>query len=199
MSPEWVSATAALATLAVVAASAFAALTQLRHMRNANHVTSMLQLRSTIEAPAFSEAYRAAVRFLSEDLAQPDVRRTVLTVRRISVLPEFEPLRTVGNFYENAGCLVKNQAIDADIFCDLLSAVVAGAWEAFAPFIAHRRLVTGVAFWENFEYLAVLSEDWLAAHPDGAYPRRMRRMELRETWPEATALTRDARRDSAKP
>jgi len=199
VSPEWVSAAAALATLVVIVASAFAAVTQLRHMRSANHVAAMLELRETIESHAFSESYGAALRFLSDNLAEPAVRHTILTVERISILPEFEPVRTVGNFFENAGCLVKNEAIDADIFCDLLSSVVVSTWKAYAPFIAHRRLLTGNALWENFEYIAVLSEDWISARPNGAYPRGKRRMGLRETWPEATTLAGDARTGSAKP
>jgi hypothetical protein len=193
VSPEWVSATAAVATLVVIVASAFAAVTQLRHMRSANHVAAMLELRETLTSRAFSESYVAAIRFLSDNLAQPDVRRTILTAERLSTLPEFEPVRSVGNFFENAGCLVKNEAIDAAIFCDLLSEVVVSTWKAYAPFVAHRRLRTGNALYENFEYIAVLSEDWISACPNGAYPRGKRRMELRETWPEATALAGDAR------
>lgn len=193
MSPEWTSATAALATLAVIAASAFAALTQLRHMRSANYFASMLKLRETLESPGFSESYRAALRFLNDDLAEPDVRRTILTAERILVLPELEPVLIVGNFFENAGCLVKNKAIDDRIFCDLLSSIVASTWKAYAPFIAHRRLVAGNAFYENFEYVAVICEDWLSAHPNGIYPRRTRRMGLRTTWPEAAASTGEPR------
>jgi hypothetical protein len=191
VSPEWASATAAIATLVVIAASAFAALTQLRHMRSANYFESMLRLRETIESPEFSESYRAALGFLNDNLSEPEVRRTVLTAERLSLLPDFEPVRRVGNFFENAGCLVKNHAIDPKIFCDLLGSVVTTTWKAYEPFVAHRRFVHGNALYENFEYLAVICDDWESAHPNGAYPRGTRRMELPITWPEAAASTGD--------
>jgi hypothetical protein len=191
VTPEWASATAAIGTLVVIAASAFAALTQLRHMRSANYFESMLRLRETLESPAFSERYRAALGFLKDNLSEPEVRRTVLTAERLSTLPDFEPVRAVANFFENVGCLVKNRAIDPNIFCDLLADVVTTTWEAFTPFIAHYRLVKGNALYENFEYLAVICADWSSAHPNGSYPRGTRRMELRTTWPEATASTGD--------
>ena len=151
-------------------------------------MTSLLELRETIESHTFVENHRAALRFLSHDLNDPDMRRTILTAQRLTLLPELEPVFMVGNLFENAGCLVKNGVIDADMVCDLLSAIVSGAWKAYAPFIAHRRMVVGDALYENFEYLAVLSDDWLTAHPHGSYPRGMRRMELCQTWPEVTAL-----------
>jgi hypothetical protein len=33
-----------------------------------------------------------------------------------------------------------------------------------------------VALWENFEYLAVLADRWLAEHPQGTYPANAGRM-----------------------
>jgi hypothetical protein len=176
--------------MVVVAASAFAALTQLRHMRGANQMTSMLKLRERVESHEFSESYRLALRFLSEDLEKPEMRRTILTAERLAVIPEFDPVFAVGSFFENCGGLVKNEIIDREIFCDLLSAIVIGAWKSYAPFIAHRRLVAGKALYDNFEYLAVVCADWVAAHPDGTYPAGVRRMELPVTWPEAIASDR---------
>ncbi|HZO94096.1 MAG TPA: hypothetical protein VFB22_09990 [Candidatus Baltobacteraceae bacterium] len=189
MSAEWVSATAAVATLLVVAASAFAALTQLRHMRGSNQITSMLELRETVESRQFAENYRVAIRFLTENYDDPELRRRILTAERLSAFPEFEAVFAVGGFFENCGCLVKYDFIDKEIFCDLLSAMCAGAWKAFAPLVAHRRLRDGNAVYDNFEYLAVLSEDWIARHPEGAYPPGVRRMLPPPLWPEAAELT----------
>jgi hypothetical protein len=55
--------------------------------------------------------------------------------------------------------------------------------------VTKRSLESG-ALWENFEYLAVLSQDWIAEHPKGAYPEGMRRITLKDGW-------RDADRDYA--
>jgi hypothetical protein len=39
--------------------------------------------------------------------------------------------------------------------------------------------------WENFEYLTVLAQNWVAAHTKGTYPAGVRRIELKYPWLEA--------------
>jgi hypothetical protein len=34
----------------------------------------------------------------------------------------------------------------------------------------------------NFEYLATLAQDWITAHPNGAYPAGRRRIPLKDEW-----------------
>ncbi|HEY9179565.1 MAG TPA: hypothetical protein VIO32_02535, partial [Candidatus Baltobacteraceae bacterium] len=54
-------------------------------------------------------------------------------------------------------------------------------WGELAPYIAiARRRDTAVS--EHFEYLAVLSQDWLSSHPAGTYPRGARRAQLHDVW-----------------
>ena len=66
----------------------------------------------------------------------------------------------------------------------IYSEQVVGAWRQLAEVAAiHRRRNIGV--WENFEYLSVLSQDWIAAHPKGAYPANIRRADLKDEWLEA--------------
>jgi hypothetical protein len=43
----------------------------------------------------------------------------------------------------------------------------------------------GRAIYENFEYLAVLSQDWGAKHPDGSYPDNVRRIDVPNRWHDA--------------
>jgi hypothetical protein len=61
------------------------------------------------------------------------------------------------------------------------------AWNALAPVVASSRYAIGSALWENFEYLVVLSQDWVAAHPNGTYPRGIRRIELEYALRDADA------------
>jgi hypothetical protein len=39
-----------------------------------------------------------------------------------------------------------------------------------------RRLTGTIGMWENFEYLAAISDDWIRAHPDGNYPASVKRL-----------------------
>ena len=54
-----------------------------------------------------------------------------------------------------------------------------------APLTAISRRVAGGGAWVNFEYLAMLSNKWIEAHPDGGYPRGAPRMRLDDEWLEA--------------
>jgi hypothetical protein len=53
------------------------------------------------------------------------------------------------------------------------------------PVAAITRRRVGDAVWENFEYLTVLAQDWMAAHPKDAYPAGVRRIGLKDEWLEA--------------
>ena len=58
--------------------------------------------------------------------------------------------------------------------------------ENLAPVAAMVRRSAGDALlWENFEYVAVLAQDWLAEHPKGAYPAGVRRFTLKDEFLEA--------------
>jgi hypothetical protein len=77
--------------------------------------------------------------------------------------------------------LVRHHIIDADLFIDLWALRVLGAWVALEEFIVNRRLVTGAGMYENFEYLVLLSERYMAKNPQGTFPRKF----VRKQWPEA--------------
>ena len=188
MSPEWVAAASSFATFVVIAASAVAALVQLRHMRNSNQMVALNELRETMESAAFLAAYREIRGPFQVRLAEPEFRHKVLSERSLSSLEAFQPAILIGNFYENAGGLVKHGIIDPEIFCDLWGATVEGAWESLQELIVNRRLIVGVGLYENFEYLVILARRHVAKYPNGSFPSNMQRIATPEPWAEAKEL-----------
>ena len=83
------------------------------------------------------------------------------------------------------GLLVKSRLIDRELALDIWATTIPGTWERLAPFTAIVRQDQGDAVWENFEYLVVLSQDWIAAHPKGTYPAGLRRIALKNEFLEA--------------
>lgn len=191
VSSEWLTAIATLGTFVVIAASAIAALLQLRHMRGSNQIIALTEVRETIESAEF----QAALRYVREDfqvLLRDPARRKSLMISRTPP-PEFEPVRTVANFFESTGALIKRGIIDSDIACDLWGYVVWNHWNDLADFIGNIRIARSApALFENFEYWAVLSEAFRETHPQGDYPRKVRRMPAPEVWPESLEAKRAA-------
>lgn len=89
---------------------------------------------------------------------------------------EYRRLSVVANYFENLGLLVKTGILDAGIVCELYCSVISDCWDAFGPIVAQRRAVLDLpSLWENFEYVAALSQEWLERHPNGNYPQGVRR------------------------
>lgn len=175
MSAEWVTAIATMGTFVVIAASAVAALMQLNHMRGSNQIVALTECRETLESDAFQEARYFVVRLLPEVLKDSEIRRKLA---HESFPKELRPAQYVANFFESMGAFVRFNIIDRTIACDLWSSVVVASWEALRPVtrvVRHRD--PGV--WENFEYLAMLSKQFLERSPT-SYPPGMPRMDLGE-------------------
>lgn len=174
MSAEWVTAIATAGTFVVIAASAAAALIQLRHMRGSNQIAALTECRERLESPEFNAARRFVTYELPKRLADP------LRWREATQTPfttEYEAVPTVANFFETMGLFVKHGIIDGRIACDAWSGVVLTSWDALLPLTTYMRSKHGRELWENFEYLAALSGDFLdeqARRP--LYPRSVRRM-----------------------
>ncbi len=83
------------------------------------------------------------------------------------------------------GILVKTGLVDADLVFEMWASIVRQTWERLAPFTAISRRTVGDALWDNFEYLAVSAQGWLAAHPKGTYPAHVPRSGLKDEWLDA--------------
>src|SRR5579884_212423 len=173
MSAEWVTAIATAGTFLVIAASAIAALIQLRHMRGSNQIVALTECRETLESPEFRDAQR----FVSYEL--PKRLNDPVEARKITEVPfagEYQAITTVANFFESMGLFVKTGIIDKHIACDAWSLVVLRNWEALLPVTSFLRdHANDRSVWENFEYMAALSQRYQRDHPT-SYPSGMERM-----------------------
>ena len=188
MSMELVNTFATLGTFIVIAATAIAAVVQLRHMRGSNQITALNELRETMETPDFQAASHFVGTELPAKLRDPAFRYQM--VHRFARTDENRPLiakvNSIGNFYENMGLLLKTGLVEQKLVMEMWFGNVTIDWENLAPITAMSRRSAGDdSLWENFEYLAVLAQDWLAAHPKGTYPTGMRRLALKDEWLEA--------------
>lgn len=173
MSAEWVTAIATAGTFVVIAASAAAALVQLRHMRGSNQIVALTECRETLESPEFREAQLFVSYELPKRLDDP------AEARRAAQLPfvdEYQAIATVANFFESMGLFVKTGIIDKHIACDFWSVVVMRNWDALLPVTTYvRKQIDQPALWENFEYMAALSQTYQREHPT-SYPAGMDHM-----------------------
>ncbi|HLI96135.1 MAG TPA: hypothetical protein VKT72_08620 [Candidatus Baltobacteraceae bacterium] len=175
MSPEWVTAIATAGTFVVIAASAAAALLQIRHMRGSNQIVALTECREKLESEEFQAARAFLLNKLPELLKDPEVIRQL----EQPYLPaELRPVVYVANFFESMSAFVRYDIIDRRIACDVWSGVVMSSWNALLPVMRVRRK-HDPGVWENFEYLAVLSQDFMNRYPS-SYPAGMRRMPLDE-------------------
>jgi hypothetical protein len=193
MSLELINTLGTLTTVAIVAAAAIAALVQLRHLRAGNQINAMLSIGDKFQGLVFQNALESVNTRLAAALGDPAFRNHVVAMRRgdpsvPDVDTKYVDVRRaailVGNVYEELGILVKNGIVDRTLFLDRYQGVIISAWhrlEAFAAFI--REASGSAAIWENFEYLAVLSQDWLKQHPQGTFPKGVRRLEPHNPWP----------------
>jgi hypothetical protein len=187
MSLEIVNTIATLGTFLVIAATAIVAIVQLSHARSSNLITALNELRETTEVPEFHAARHFVVTELPLRLRDAAFRYQL--AKQSARTDEFRPLiakiHAIGNFYENVGVLLKAGLVDRDIALDIWNWNVLETWESLAPVTAIVRREQGDETWENFEYLTVLAQDWVAAHPKGTYPAGVRRIELKDEWLEA--------------
>lgn len=183
MSPEWLTAIGTLGTFVVIAASAIAALMQLRHMRATNQLSAITELFEIFESPEFHDARRFVSQELPDLFKVPQNRKLALQ----SPVPEqFQKARMVLGFFENVGSLVKRGIIEPDLLCDLWAPVIVTSWERFASWVLSSREARGnQSLYENFEYLAVLSQQHIDSHPAGNYPKGTPRSRSGSVWPEA--------------
>jgi hypothetical protein len=189
MSLESVNAFATLGTFLVIAATAIAAIVQLRHARGSNQIAAMNELLEMDNQETVQSARRFVASQLPKKLQDASFRYQVgnVSARTEENLHAMAQINSVGNYYEYLGILVKTGLIDRELAFEMWAFNVLGEWKRLEDVTAIYRDKQDSAVWANFEYLAVLAEDWLAAHPQGTYPPQMRRRELRYKWREADA------------
>jgi hypothetical protein len=175
VSAEWVTALASLGTFVVIAASAVAALVQLRHTRGSNQIIALTECRETLESQQFQDALQFVAKILPELMNDPSIQEKLAQ----PLFPdELRLAGNVANFFESMGAFVRFNIIDRTIACDLWCSVVLRTWRQLLPVLRiRRRRDAGV--WDNFEYLAALSERYMNQFPT-SYPRGMPRMSLGE-------------------
>jgi hypothetical protein len=193
MSLELINTLGTVTTVIIVAAAAIAALVQLRHLRAGNQINAMLSIGDEFRMAAFVDADLLLAQKLQAAIDDPDYRDYEIARSRSQTPPEVKPeyvqLRQasvlIGNSYEELGILVKNGIVDARLFLDRYSWRILTIWRRLGPVTALAREATKQsAIWENFEYLAVLSEDWIKRGAS-TYPKGMRHMRLQNAWPVA--------------
>lgn len=174
MSPEWIGAVAAIGTFVVIAASAIAALVQMRHMRSANQISLFTAYNTEFDSPQFASAFA----YVRTELPKHEwTIEEMQNLRSGIYVGRLHDARMIGNFFEDMGAFVLTGMLNRDIVCALYNQNVLDAWKAIAPLVAFVRKQRNMpAIWENFEYLAVLAEDFGAKHPNGIYPRSFRHM-----------------------
>jgi hypothetical protein len=191
MSLELVNTFGTLLTVAIIAATAIAAMIQLRHLRAGNQINAMITIGNQFDAKEFRDASSVAQHTLDTAMEDPAYREYVVARNRRMPLPTVsdeyrnvaDAVRLVGNTYEELGILVKNGIVDREIFLDRYAWDIMLNWKRLAQFNAwFRAVVSEPRIWENFEYITVLSQDWMREHP-ATYPQDVRRLQVEFPWP----------------
>ena len=199
MSLELLSAIGSLATVIIVAATAIDALVQLRHLSAANQINAMLETGNEINDKEFHDASFMIRQHLDGAMNDPAFRDYLVAYNHnrpfAGVPAEYLDLHRavllVGNKFEEFGVLVKSDIIRRDLFLDVFGWLVMKHWRQLSELNAFVRETTGVpGIWENFEYLAVLAEDWSSVHVS-LYPKGIRRMSDANRWPIVGAAASD--------
>ena len=191
MSLELINTLGTVTTVVIVAAAAIAALVQLRHLRAGNQINAMLSIGNQYDDKAFRDASALVQHKGATVLDDPLYREYEFNMSRGLPTPtvpdDFVQLRSavnlIGNTHEELGILVKNGLVDKDIFLDRYSYVIAGNWDLLERYTAYARAAAANdSIWENFEYITVLSQDWMRDRPS-TYPKGLRRLQLHNPWP----------------
>ena len=181
MTAEWVTALSSLATFIVIGASAIAALIQIRHARNSNQIAVFNEMRHQLDSKQFQNTLAFIRKDLSARVQDADYRRDLLLQRA----PEWQAIKDVANFFDQAAVPVKHGMVDRDLACDVFYLEVVSTWDGLAPLTASMRELRGYRLWEDFEYFALLCKNFRKRYPNGTFPRRMRGLPLPEPWPES--------------
>jgi hypothetical protein len=187
MTLELVNTLATCATLVVIAATAIAAIVQLRHLRASNQITAFNELRQAFESSHLAAAHKYVDTQLHRDLQDPAFRYAI--AHRFARTEEshavVKHLLNFGHFFETMGLLVKSELVPSELVLATWSDIIVSGWKLFAPVTAIFRHSQDPAAYENFEYIALLAQQWQQKHPAGMYPKNMPRLPLEYPWADA--------------
>jgi hypothetical protein len=184
MSLELLNTFGTFGTFVVIAATALAALVQLRHMRSGNQIAALSDLYEKQRDSEFESARQFVFAGLPEKMQDPAFRYQLAhrEARTEENAPLIGNINAVGNYYEETGVLVKAGLVDREFFLEIYCGNITSSWNALSEVTAISREARGPAVWENFEYVAVLAQDWEAKYPAGTYPANVRRIDLPNKW-----------------
>jgi len=192
MSAEYLTAIASIATAAIIGATAIAALLQLRHMRSANSISAMLALRAMLDDKRHTRAHDLVLGGAVEKaLAEPGCRRYLRAIHGgLEVADEdrhyadlVSEFTMVASVFESIGSMVKHGTVGKLEFLDIYCYTVDTSWRRLEPFIAYvRACAHNSAIGKNFEYLTVLSRDWIE-NGEPTYPPGMAEIPVRNPYP----------------
>jgi hypothetical protein len=171
---------ATLATCVIVATTAIAALIQLRHLRANNQINAQLAINALIQSDDFRTA-RITLQNLSKMISDPAYAWTFRVPVSAEMPPNVIAMRRaaglVGSNLENIGNMVRNGLTDGQLFIEQFGNVVSEAWDLLEPYTRIRRKFEDShdAVWEDFEYLTILSREWLRTKRS-AFPKTSRRL-----------------------
>lgn len=179
ISLELLNSLATLATCLIVAITALAALIQLRHLRASNQIQGQLAINALIQSEEFRLA-QSKIYHLREMLDDPQYAQAFrVPLSDATPAPVFEmriAARVVGSNLENVGNMVRNGLTDGRLFIEQFGNVVVDAWESLEPLTRVRRATEkSDAPWEDFEYLTILSREWLT-RTRSAFPKNRQRL-----------------------
>jgi hypothetical protein len=175
-------------TLLVFVGTAVAALVQIRHLRASNELEAILALADQMQKPELQHALRYVQGELEARLGDAAYRGELAALGYID--PKRHPEMDACNWFNELGTIVKNRLVERTTFLELYARLVTYYWERLVAVVAILRRERGPAQYENFEYLALLAQQWIAAHPKGNYPAAAERLKVPDVWHDADAAPR---------
>ena len=165
---------AQVGTFVVIAATAIAALIQLKHLRAANDMSASNMFIQEYEGPDLRDAFSFVRTQLAKRLEDPAFREEL---RSSQLDRSIHPEIAICNFFDQYGGYYRQGAVNRTMFMRHNAGVVLRFWELLEPVVALVAEPSGSnTSFEQFEYVAVQAQDWVANHPKGDYPKGMRRI-----------------------
>jgi len=179
MSLELLNTVATLATCVIIATTAIVALVQLRHLRASNQIQGQLAINALIQSDQFWDA-QMKIEGLSAMLNDPTFAWAFRQRLSEELPPEVVAMRraarVVGSNLENIGNMIRNGLTEKGLFIEQFGNVVSEAWNLLEPYARVRRqLEENDAVWEDFEYLTMLSREWMETQ-GSVFPAQRRRI-----------------------